>query len=652
MKRCPECRRDYFDDSLLYCLDDGTALLEGPASGGGPTALFESSGDAATRMLDSGSTGENKRTPSRMGVPITVMAIVLVAIGGAYLAYRFYPLKKTASPMGVAKISRLTTSGKALDAAISPDGKWVVYAQKDAGQQSLWMRQTATNSVIQIVPPADVQIGRQTFSPDGNYVYYFITSGSDPSGVLYQAPTIGGQPRKILNGIASPITFSPDGKRIAFLRNDEVASGEDQLIVANADGSGERKLAARKVDTWFSYPTGCSWSPDAKLIACSGGRYTSGSAAMIIMTDSETGDETEFAPTSFTDVGRISWLADGSGLVMNGAEHQSYFDQLWMVAYPGGEAHPITTDLNDYSGASLTADSGGLVSVQYDETVNIWTASVGDMAHPKQISTGKFEGGSGTNGGISWAPDGRIVYTSLSSGNADVWVIKSDGTEQKQLTTDPAADIDPTVSPDGRFIVFVSSRGGLTGLRRMDIDGGNTKLLSDLDDHKPQISGDSKWIIFDSWRTGKRALWKMSTEGGAAVQLSDKFTSSCGISPDGKSIACFYRESERSGSPWRILILPFEGGNAVKTFDASVQDPYPLEASIGWTPDGKALTYVTSTGGIPNLWSQSIDGGPPKRMTDFKENGVWRYAFSRDNKQVAFSRGSWTSDVVLFKDFK
>jgi Tol biopolymer transport system component len=277
---------------------------------------------------------------------------------------------------------------------------------------------------------------------------------------------------------------------------------------------------------------------------------------------------------------------------------------------------------------------------------------VGDLAHLTQITSGKFEGGVGTNGGLSWAPDGRIIYTSLSSGNADIWAMKSDGSDQKQLTADTAVDVDPVVSADGRCVVFVSNRGGITGLWRMDLDGGNIKMLSELDDHKPQISADSKWIIFDSWRSHKRALWKMPIEGGDAVQLTDKFTSSCGISPDDKSVACFYRADEQPGSPWRIMILPFDGGKLLKTSDVSMQDIIPLEASLSSTPDGRAITYISSIGGTPNLWSQPLDGGAPKKLTDFKENGVWRYAWSHGGKEIALSRGSVTSDVVLLKDFK
>jgi len=68
----------------------------------------------------------------------------------------------------------------------------------------------------------------------------------------------------------------------------------------------------------------------------------------------------------------------------------------------------------------------------------------GDPAHAKQITSGKFEG----IGSLAWTPDGRIVYTSGDSGDPDIWIMRSDGSGRKQLTTDPGRD--PAVSPDGR----------------------------------------------------------------------------------------------------------------------------------------------------------------------------------------------------------
>ena len=95
------------------------------------------------------------------------------------------------------KITRLTDTGKAGHAAISPDGKYVVHVKQDAGQQSLWVRHITTGSNVQIIPPADVRYGRMTFTPDGGYVYFMKQEKGEPNFSLHQVPVLGGESKKL-----------------------------------------------------------------------------------------------------------------------------------------------------------------------------------------------------------------------------------------------------------------------------------------------------------------------------------------------------------------------------------------------------------------------------------------------------------------------
>ena len=595
--------------------------------------------------------GEIKRHKSA-AIAIAVVVVLLGALAGLsligfgiykYVVQRGVPQTARRLISSNMKITRLTTNGKTENAAISPDGKTVVYVLRDAGQRSLWIRQVATNSNVQIVAPAEISIGRQTFSLDGNYVYYQAEDKENPTGALYQVPSLGGTPRKISANIGSSITFSPDGNRIAFVRNDNAASGEDQLIVANVDGSNERKLSARKGDKFFTYG-GPGWSPDGKVIACPAGTYAGGFHLTIIVVDAETGEQKELTPKKFSDTGRISWLSNGSGLLVNAAELGANQDQIWLISYPGGDAHTITHDLSDYGGTSLTADSRSLVTVQFDITCNVWIAPANDMSHGKQVTSGKLEG----TRGVVWTPDNnRIVYTSLASGNLDLWIMNADGTNQKQLTTDPQRDDFPRVSPDGRYIVFDSLRGGLPSIWRMDIDGSNLKQLTNQEDYTQQVSPDSRWIVFTSWRTGRETLWKVGIDGGEPAQITDMFITNAAISPDGKLLACWYQD-EKPNSPKRLIILPLEGGVPVKTFEM----PPTASGHPEWTPDGKAITIYDERSGTANLWSQPLDGGPMKQLTDFKSDGLFARNLSPDGKFIALARGTVTSDVILISDFR
>ena len=175
-------------------------------------------------------------------------------------------------------------------------------------------------------------------------------------------------------------------------------------------------------------------------------------------------------------------------------------NQLWVISYPSGEARRISSDLNDYSGTSLTADSKTLATVQNDWTANIWTAPITDPASAKQITTGKLEG----TKGLAFAPDGRIVYTVNTQGTNDIWIMNADGTNQRPLATDPSEDQLPNVTPDGRYIVFTSERGGFPSLWRMDLDGANLKQLTfSQEDYAQNVSPDGRWVLFHSWRSGR-----------------------------------------------------------------------------------------------------------------------------------------------------
>src|SRR5437763_3726147 len=179
----------------------------------------------------------------KKGVAVVLAVLLIGAIG---LAFGLYKLRARKSQFNLqaGKIIRRTNSGKVANATISPDGKYVAYsALDDAGQTSLWVKYVATSSNVQIVPPAgpDVIFGQSTFSPDGNYIYYLRNERGRVSGVLYQVPVLGGTSRKVLENV-SRISFSPDGKRFAFVRR-YVSEGEDAIILVNADGTDEQKLA-------------------------------------------------------------------------------------------------------------------------------------------------------------------------------------------------------------------------------------------------------------------------------------------------------------------------------------------------------------------------------------------------------------------------
>jgi hypothetical protein len=93
----------------------------------------------------------------------------------------------------------------------------VAYVQRDDTRYSLWIRQTATSSNVQILAPEPgLSLLAPSVTPDGNFVNFI--AGQMPQGELRRIPFLGGTARKIIGPVHSPIGWSPDGKRFAFLR--------------------------------------------------------------------------------------------------------------------------------------------------------------------------------------------------------------------------------------------------------------------------------------------------------------------------------------------------------------------------------------------------------------------------------------------------
>jgi len=583
----------------------------------------------------------------KLGVILALMGAVIIAAGfGGYKYYWSRPTKP--APFQDIKLTKLTFNGKAYSAVISPDGKQVVYVVDDGGRRSLWLRQVGTATDLQLRAPEDVNYFSLTISPDGEFLYYANEGPSIQNRVLFQMPVVGGTPRKVVDDISCPIGFSPDGKQIAFVRSrlrggmrsgqpGGLEQGESALLVANADGTEERKIATRKGGKRFGnfFNGGVVWSPDGKRIATiahdrdSAGRFTT-----VLEVPVEGGEERILTSQRWYQIQRLAWLSDGRGLLMTAAEQGSELrsQQIWHISYPGGEAQKITKDLNNYEGISLNADSSVLVTIQKNEAMDIWVAPDGDASRATQFKSVS----SNRDGfdGVRWTPDGKILFNSMAGGNEGIWIMEGDGKNRKQLSTAESMDYGHSITTDGRYIFFTSERTGAPAGWRMDIDGGNPKQLT-----RGGVPAGTEWLVYQDRQT----LWKMPIDGGEPVQLSEERLVRCATSHDGKMIAC---SLETLGSPARLAVLSIDGG-PLKVFDAKFQ----LPARMRWTPDGRAVTYIGSQDGLADIWSQPLDGGEPKRLTNFKADAIFSFDWSRDNKLV-ISLGTAASDVVLIRNAK
>ncbi len=542
-----------------------------------------------------------------------------------------HPLRPPPERFQSIQISKVTHNGKSVAAAISPDGRRVAYVVDDTGQQSLWVTQVAIANHVQLVPPAEVRYHGLTFSPDGDWVYYLR------GGSLHRVPVLGGASQPVLGDVDRPITFSPDGARFAFIRED-LARGESELLLANADGGGLHKLGARVLPFHYRF---AAWSPDGRWIACSAGGEDGRRSTTVTLVHPESGAERPLASRHWVAAGQLAW--SGDGVVVAAQDGPFSGAQIWHVSYPTGEARPITHDLMDYRYASVASDGRKLATVQRSRMANVWIAADDDAARARPITSG-----AGQNVLAQWTPDGRIVYQSEASGKPDVWVMNADGSGGRRLTANACFNFSPAVSPDGRSIAYASDCGASASLWVMDIDGAHARpLTGEALVDSPSWSPDGRWIVYVSSRGGKPTLWKVATDAGnPPVPLTERLSRTPAVSPDGRRIAIYYW-NERPPSPVQIAVIPFEGGSPSQAFDLpETAAPGPIR----WTPDGRALAYVADRGGFSSIWRQPLDGGPARPIARFQSDRIFSFDWSRDGRQMTLSRGVTLQDVVLIED--
>jgi Tol biopolymer transport system component len=544
-------------------------------------------------------------------------------------------------------------------AAVSPDGKYIAYSLEESGKRSLWTKHLGTGSRVQIVAPTEAYTMKaSTFSSDG-YVYYTSNDEENPQGALFQVPVLGGIPKKLISRVTQPISISPDGKQIAFGRY-HLNGTEDELFVANIDGSNERRILTVTEPNWLG-GSNPEWSPDGKSLVVAYGSENKNEATGLnlgmtpIVVSVTDGTFRPVAPSRWVYLGRVSWFNDGTGLVFTAQEQQLGAVQLWQISYPQGEARRITNDLNSYGlySLTLTEDDSNVIAVQSDAVSNVWLATVGQPGSEKQLTerNNVLEG----SRGIAWTGDGRIAFDSNIEGKASIWTVDVAGGEEKPLINKGTDDTAPEISAADGQIVFGSIRNGGNQVWRMDADGSNEKRLTYGAGGVPgfSVSRDGRWVVYNPFTGG---IFKVSTEGGSPIELVAK-GSLCypQLSPDGKTVAYFFKD-EKSLRP-QIAIIKFDDGTLVRTIDLPLT-AFPATYDFlfyrgwHWSPDGRALVYVNTLGGVSNLWSQPLEGGAPRQITNFKSDRILTFAYSTDGRQLALGRGSHTSDAVLISEAK
>jgi serine/threonine protein kinase len=605
-----------------------------PSSGSAPA--LPSSASTPSISTKSSSAVLQVAGQHKFGTALTAVILLALVPAAAFGIYSFMSRKNVAA-FEHFTVSPVTETGKASLAALSPDANYILNVQRDAGQQSLWLRNVPTKSNTQIVPPSDDQYHSLSFSPDGNSIYFTKDEKTEKNVYsLYRAPVLGGNPERIVHDIGSGISFSPDRSHIVFIRFKR-NEGEGDLIVASADGSGEKLLS--KQNTRLRAP---AWSPDGKLIAAAELNADQTSLSSLDLFDTSTGEKQTFKKSDMILESPV-WLPDQSGILVVASGRESNFnrDQIGLFSYPQGVYRPITNDTNSYPIISLSADGKTIATVQSQYVGTLETAPYETSGAGKPVTISSRP----PTNWFGWTPDGKLLVEQENG----IFQMNADGSNRAPLLHDDFPSFGPISCDHGRYVMFASaSRGGGNSINiwRADSTGGNLKqITTGTDDEPAMCSPDGKWLVYAGFDNGKFLAKKISVDGGPSTQLSEALLT-CGcvnISPDGKNIA--FQTQPTTGGAIIIKILDFETLQPVKVIE---RDPR-AGGEIRYTSDGKTIGYPIRENGLYALWVSPVDGSPGRRVTEFESDRIADFHWSADNKTVGLLRTHNDSDVVLLR---
>ena len=590
------------------------------------------------------------------------VVVALLVVGTGYSVFSLMRGKAAAVPFQNFTITKVTDNGESVQAAISPDGKYILSAVAEAGKQSLWLRHVETNSDTQVIPAAVTRYSRLAFSPDGGYLYFRrAASGVEDSFDYYRAPVLGGTPKIVARDVDTNITFSPDGKRVAYARANDPEVGKWQLLIANPDGSDEKSIVAGPA---AELPRFISWMPDGKKIL--GSMLRVGDSLTGLKTfDSASGESKILAQYNNMLLSQLAGTADAAGVFVN-VMHLDTFDflsQLQFISLPSTKIHSITNDTNDYRGLSVSADNKTIATVLHKDIRSLFllpsagnTGTPPGPVLPQEKDYGTF--GWSATGDLYLPEQGKLIRISPDGSNRAIFL--------NQVAIEPVTcGSDASGARKPLPVVFISPHHTPSGIAgrsvwRVDADGANPKELSEHSGaFGPICSPDGKWVYYNEDQAFKR----VSINGGEAEEVPGVAIPGAivgspyfDISPDGKTLAFVAAitspQGETGGVQQKLVLLALDAGPHPAR---RILDPNPLISKPpSFSPDGKSLLYGIRENGVENLWLQPIDGAGPgaagHQVTNFTADEISWFGYSPDGKTIGVLRDRPESDIVLLRD--
>jgi DNA-binding winged helix-turn-helix (wHTH) protein/Tol biopolymer transport system component len=557
-----------------------------------------------------------------------LIAVPIAAIAGL-LFWRHGRPQRVASSFSAIQARRLEGVHTREAVALSPDGRYVAYTRWDGEMSSIRLRQVANAGEVEILPSRKTNYVGLTFSPDGNELYFVSSNEGNPHyRSLYRMPALGGPTQKLIEDIDSPVSFSPDGRRFVFARF-RAATSTLEVRTANADGSGEELFTQFPGYAWGCFLPRAAWSPDGRTIAIPFRGTVTPRQSSLYSVDVATRKVEEVYSGSGC-IGHPAWTPD-KALIFSRA------GDLWMVL------QRKLLEKGSIGGIRRLAGYGGSLAEQMDtsrdgktavatgdqSSKGLWAVPVQPVSPAKQLISGDVALSS-----VDELVDGRILVTKDDS---TIWTTKVDSGDWQRL-----ANVSGSAMSCGQFVVVRTDDGSLV---RFSADGTGGRILARGPAKTPTCSlkGDAVfYVMLDQ----PQQVMRVPIDGGNPVTIAkirEGELVTLRISPDGNFLAYAFYSGSKPDTRLSLSVLRASDGGLVNATE---------EAKLGawdfyWSPDGKALDYVSAEDEWTDVWEKPFAGGEPRRITHFRSGEVSDFRWSRDGKRLLVVWGPTSDDVVL-----
>jgi Tol biopolymer transport system component/predicted Ser/Thr protein kinase len=404
----------------------------------------------------------------------------------------------------------ITYSGLAFVPALSPDGKQAAFIWRAENSQTNDLYLQLVNGGNPLRLPDAHAAGKPAWSPDGSRLAFIRNDGG-----LYVMPALGGQPQRVSispGATTGDLAWSPSGAFFVY------TGPSEGLFAVSAEGGEARQLTKP--------PTGGDISPsispdgDALAFVRRTSTFTSGVFLMPLNRDGTAAGPAKQITAGVWDIATLDWTADGREILFAGSAGSGN-SSLWRIAREGGKPVRFHSPTMVSTQPSVARQSGRMLYAARQLETKIFKLPLGPRGagEPKPLIETD-----GEQRDLGVAPDGsRIVFASNQTGSKELWIANSDGSNQTQLTffNGPAVG-SPRWSPDSKRIAFDGYAGGSSDIYLIPVEGGKpVRLTSDpANEVRPAWSHDGQWIYFGWDRGNGSEVWKIRPQGGEPLQVT------------------------------------------------------------------------------------------------------------------------------------